>query len=108
MGKTRFDEESLKNEGYFEFKGDKNIDEDIDGSKSLHDQFLSDLLESTKSNDGGDKYSQKVVEALTQSILTNDALEDECAICLDIPDKNDLAVTPCHHIFCKTCLVQAL
>ncbi len=67
-------------------------------------KFITDLLDSHKS-ENSDEYSQKVVDTLTQCIEEDGCLEDECAICLEIPKKNDLAVTPCRHIFCRSCLL---
>ena len=74
----------------------------------MHFQFLIDLLESSKQDDSSGQYSQNVVQSLTQSILGNDTLQEECAICLEIINRDNLAVTPCHHMFCKTCLIKTL
>ena len=68
---------------------------------------MTDLLESNKQDNNG-QYANNVVISLTQTILENDTLQEECAICLGTINKDDLAVTPCHHLFCKTCLDAAL
>lgn len=80
--------------------------------KSGNNKFLKDLLDSfnQKSDDSSpsQSYSQKVVESLTQCIQTNGTLDEECAICLEVPSTDNLAVTPCSHVFCKHCLLDSL
>jgi DNA repair protein RAD5 len=81
-----------------------------------HDKFIKDLLDSlsrkTSKNISDEKtshvYSQKVVESLTQCIETNGTLTEECAICLEVPSTSDLAITPCSHVFCRSCLLHSL
>ena len=86
-----------------------------------HDRFIRDLLDATNKrvavNSIGDDdgnctgsqfYTQSVVQSLTQCIQNNGTLSEECAICLDIPSTNDLAVTACAHIFCRSCLRDSL
>ncbi len=117
-------------EGYSENARECSIDEDLSTNdkvrySNLHDihfaitssthicncslfpKFITDLLKSHQS-EGGNEYSQKVVDTLTQCIEEDGCLEDECAICLEVPKKDDLAVTPCHHIFCRSCLLDNL
>ena len=83
------------------------------------DNFIKELLVSfkKKSEDSPTKnnthcssqsYSEKVVMSLTQCIETNGTLNEECAICLEIPSTDNLAVTPCSHVFCKPCLLDSL
>ncbi len=51
----------------------------------------------------------KVALSLSQCMDCNsNGLEDECSICLDIPKANDVAITPCSHLFCRQCLLDAL
>jgi len=85
-----------------------------------HDRFIRELLNATNKrgvvdsmgdDDGGigsQLYTQSVVQSLTQCIQNNGTLSEECAICLDIPSTSDLAVTPCSHIFCRSCLRNSL
>lgn len=54
-------------------------------------------------------HSYKVALSLSQHIESSTySLEDECSICLDYPKANDIAITPCSHVFCGKCLLDAL
>lgn len=51
----------------------------------------------------------KVASSLSQCMESNtDALVDECSICLEVPRANDIAITPCSHVFCRTCLLATM
>lgn len=88
----------------------------ITENQSSNDTFIKQLLESVKRKKRNDStneccsqaYSEKIVDSLTQCIQNNGALNEECAICLEIPPTSDLALTPCSHIFCRTCLLDSL
>ncbi len=106
--KSRVDEDLMDNED-----NGSSQQEQISATKSEKsgsDKFLKDLLDSVESDSSSPTqlYSQKVVESLTQCIQANGTLDEECAICLEIPSTDNLAVTPCSHVFCKPCLLGAL
>lgn len=77
---------------------------------TLNDRFLNDLLNTVSNrvlcakSAFAHSYSQTVVETLTQCIQNNEELQDECAICLESLKIDDLAVTSCSHVFCRSCL----
>ena len=51
----------------------------------------------------------KVAISLSQCMDSNtNGLEDECSICLEVPKANDIAITPCSHVFCSKCLLDSL
>jgi DNA repair protein RAD5 len=80
------------------------------GQNAQDDRFLNDLLNSVSSKVLCDEacnslsYSQSIVETLTQCIQNNKELGDECAICLESLKIDDLAITSCSHVFCRSCL----
>lgn len=54
-------------------------------------------------------YMKNVLEDLRQSVLCGSIYySEECAICLDNPRIVDIVLTPCAHIFCRSCLLDAL
>lgn len=54
-------------------------------------------------------HAKKVALSLTHCMESNDTnLEDECSICLEVPQTHDIAITPCSHVFCTQCLVDAI
>jgi len=54
-------------------------------------------------------HSDKVALTLKQCVESNsNVLEDECSICLERLQANDIAITPCSHIFCRKCILDAL
>lgn len=102
----------------FDFDADDDLAPNTQAVTEHHsnDNFIKELLESVKrkkTNDspnesGSQAYSEKIVDSLTQCIQSNGTLNEECAICLEIPSTSDLALTPCSHIFCRTCLLDSL
>ena len=62
-----------------------------------------------RSGDDSEDYASKVANILNDAVEAKSShLDDECAICLDPIDLQEAVVTPCFHIFCKTCLVGVL
>lgn len=54
-------------------------------------------------------YVSKVAHALRQAVEENSThIDEECAICLENPKLDEAVLTPCAHIFCRVCLVDAL
>jgi len=87
------------------------------------DKFLKELLDTfTQHQSSGNQnlpleqqmaaksHSEKVALSLSQYMQceSSDVLTEECSICLDIPQANDIAITPCSHVFCHKCLIDAL
>eukprot|EP00979_Chaetoceros_neogracilis_P000282 scaffold74_cov277-Chaetoceros_neogracile.AAC.11 len=120
--KARLDKELKENpkafcNGALEEEDNSNQDEE-------NDKFLKELLNAAnkrsiinnRDDDGDDDddyrgsqlYTQNVVQSLTQCIQNSETYSDECAICLEVPSTSDLAVTPCSHIFCRSCLRDSL
>jgi len=69
-------------------------DQDMD---SLEKQCIEKMV-------GEDGLSERYVEGVLNDLRTGDL--PECAICCDKPE--DPAMTPCGHIFCRECAIQAL
>ena len=64
---------------------------------------------STEQQLAAKNHSEKVAFSLSQCIESNSQnFEDECSICLEIPKTNDIAITPCSHVFCRKCLLHSL
>lgn len=105
--KSRLDYELDKDCGS---RSEQLTDVEAEENNFMNDRFLKDLLNSVNNKDFcsgsavGHNYSQTVVETLTQCIQNNEELEDECAICLESLKIDDLAVTSCSHVFCRSCL----
>jgi DNA repair protein RAD5 len=101
----------------FESKSGQANDTD---EASAKDNFLDELLHTFNSNESneiedesGDKksltYSENMAHSLTQTINSNSLnLNDDCPICLDKPPKDDFAITPCAHVFCRKCIIETL
>ena len=54
-------------------------------------------------------YVESVAQALSQAVQDNSThISEECAICLETPRIDEAVLTPCAHVFCRTCLVSAL
>lgn len=54
-------------------------------------------------------YSQVVAKSLSDAVRSGcTTLTEECSICLEMPLVQDAVVTPCAHIFCRSCLVGYL
>lgn len=54
-------------------------------------------------------YLSQVAQTITQAVEGNAThIQEECPVCLDNPKIQDAVVTPCGHIFCKTCLIGCL
>lgn len=67
------------------------------GIDSLEKQFLEKMA-------GQDDLSEKYLEGVLKDLRSGDL--PECPICCDTPE--DPAMTPCGHIFCRECAIQAL
>lgn len=110
--KSRFDQNDMRQNNIFQSKSQspaKEGDEDDFGEEN--DTFIKDLLESVRKQHGSTElasYSLTQVESLTQCFEKNEDLKEECAICLNDLPVNDLAVTPCTHMFCRPCLINCL
>ena len=84
----------------------------------INDQFLESLLEKFQSNQGAtdttkinlnNEFCTQVLNKLSKAVSScNDEVDDECAICLEIPKILDAIITPCAHVFCRDCLVKVM
>jgi DNA repair protein RAD5 len=64
---------------------------------------------SAEQQEAARNHSENVALSLSQYMDSDcNDLSDECSICLDIPERNDIAITPCSHIFCRRCLLDTL
>lgn len=54
-------------------------------------------------------YVENVAQTLSQAVEDHSThLSEECAICLEAPKIDEAVLTPCAHVFCRTCLVNYL
>ncbi|GKY97042.1 hypothetical protein MPSEU_000662800 [Mayamaea pseudoterrestris] len=54
-------------------------------------------------------YLSEMVKGLSTAVQDNSVyVQDECPICLETPLIEKAVISPCGHIFCKSCLVQYL
>lgn len=110
--KSRFDQNDMRQNSIFQSRSQspaKEDDEEDFGGEN--DTFIKDLLESVRKQHGSTElasYSLTQVESLTQCFEKNEDLKEECAICLNDLPINDLAVTPCTHMFCRLCLINCM
>lgn len=111
--KSKFDQNDMRQNNIFQSKAQSpakegDDEEDFGGE---NDTFIKDLLESVRKQHGSTEfasYSLTQVESLTQCFEKNEDLKEECAICLNDLPINDLAVTPCTHMFCRLCLINCM
>lgn len=100
------------------------------GGDAIEKQFLESLLgkfyskppspRKKKQADGGEDSPSKKskidesyvshVAGMVASIVKENAthLNEECAICLEVPLVENAALTPCAHIYCRDCLIGFL
>jgi len=54
-------------------------------------------------------YVESVAQTLSQAVENHSThMSEECAICLETPKIDEAVLTPCAHVFCRTCLVDYL
>lgn len=107
---------TVRNSFDFDTDDDSASNPQAEKEHNSNDTFIKELLESLKRKKTNvspkeicsQVYSEKIVDSLTQCIRSNGTLNEECAICLEIPSTSDLALTPCSHIFCRSCLLDSL
>lgn len=111
--KSRLDDDDIITENRDE-SINVNIQTELSNVDITNDFFLNELLNSVNRNSSSidftlsQNYSQAVVDNLTQCIRNNEELGEECAICLESLKIDDLAVTSCSHVFCRSCLVNMI
>ena len=84
----------------------------------INDQFIQNLLEKFQSNQSSadsttenlnGEFCSQVANKLSQAVMSGkDEVDDECAICLEVPKILDAVITPCAHVFCRECLVKIM
>jgi len=84
------------------FHDEKKNDGDIQKLMTLQPHQLKEQKRTVQ------RYSDKVAHLLSTAVPSNEALDEECPICLEQPKCSDLAITPCAHIFCRECLLKTL
>lgn len=83
----------------------KNHDSPCRNKKRVVDVERSDSGKRVKK----DAYASTVAETLSKLIKANSThIDEECAICLDNPKIDEVVLTPCAHIFCRSCLIDTL
>lgn len=57
-----------------------------------------------------ENYLSQVTTRLSKIVSDKNAthLNEECSICLEVPKVEETVLTPCAHIFCRSCLVGSL